>query len=616
MKKTVLVVFILLVFGFNAMAQVDMPLLENPMSVKYLKKHLEKNRPRLVLNPKNEKILKKKLKSDPVVQNVYKGIKYSADNIYDQPLLERVMTGKRLLSVSRRFLNRMNMLGMVYYVEKDKKALDRIDQELQAVCSFTDWNPSHFLDVSEMALGVALALDWTDGDLPQATIDSAHVALIKKGLMPSFEPGVTWIYGINNWNQVCHCGMVAAAIEIAEIDPELASNTISRALDNMPHALKEYGADGVYPEGATYWGYGTGFTVMTAAMLQSALGTDFGLADYRGLKESAMFKVVMEAPSGQYFNYGDCGDYSSKNGDIFLAWFAVQTGNGAFYQRDRFLRPAKEMGGISRLGGAGLVWLSQFNEKSETQIPNVFADSGRTPVVVFQGGKEDPRQFYLATKGGRAGDNHGNMDIGSFVFELDGERWVVDPGNQDYYDLEKTGFDLWSHKQGSQRWTLLTKGNHGHSTITVNDLPHQVDGRCNLLDLKTGDTPAATLDMQPTLGAYVKSAERTFIQDTPASLTIKDQIALTDSTESIVWQLITKADVEIVDGGAVLTQNGKSLKLETLSHPELMVSVISLYPAPMELDKQIEGLKRIEIRIPAYTVKDDNLELVTRLSGI
>ena len=78
---------------------------------------------------------------------------------------------------------------------------------------------------------------------------------------------------------------------------------------------------------------------------------------------------------------------------------------------------------------------------------------------------------------------------------------------------------------------------------------------------------------------------------------------------------MTTADVEIVEGGAILKQDGKTLKLENLSHPELTVSVISLYPAPLELDRQIEGLKRIEIRIPAWTLESNKGEIKVRLSG-
>jgi len=72
----------------------------------------------------------------------------------------------------------------------------------------------------------------------------------------------------------------------------------------------------------------------------------------------------------------------------------------------------------------------------------------------------------------------------------------------------------------------------------------------------------------------------------------------------------------LVDGGAVLKQDGKELKLENLSHPNLTLSVVSLYPAPLALDRQIEGLKRIEIRIPAWTVEGDICNIKIRLSGV
>ncbi|HDR51554.1 MAG TPA: hypothetical protein ENN90_08030, partial [Mariniphaga anaerophila] len=233
----------------------DIPKLDNPMSAQYLKENLRKSQPRLVLNAQTERNLRNKLKTDPVVQNMYKAIQLNAFKIQNEPLLERIMTGRRLLSVSREMLYRMNMLGMVYRIDKDPKVLARINNEVVAVCNFSDWNPSHYLDVAEMSMAVAIALDWTAGKLPKSTIELAKTALIEKGIKPSWpesgrNPG--WAYGTNNWNQVCNGGMIAASIAIAEEDPELAAKTIHRALDGLPYSLAEYMPDGVYPEGSTY----------------------------------------------------------------------------------------------------------------------------------------------------------------------------------------------------------------------------------------------------------------------------------------------------------------------------------------------------------------------------
>lgn len=596
----------------------QIPKLENPITVAYLKSNLLKTQPRLVLNAELEKLVKSKLKSDPVIQNMYKAIQLNAVEIQKNPLLERKLEGRRLLGVSREMLYRINMLGMVYRIEKNANILDRINKEVIAVCNFTDWNPSHYLDVAEMSMAVAIALDWTAGKLPKSTIELAKTALIEKGIKPSWpangkDPG--WAYGTNNWNQVCNGGMIAASIAIAEKDPELAAKTIHRALDGMVHALAEYGPDGVYPEGSTYWSYGTSFSVVTSAMLESAFGTDFGIADYPSFKKSAVFRVLMNTPSGLYYNFADCGDKRSEGGDVTLAWFATKTGNKAFFEKERFLIPTAELGELSRVSGVGLVWMSQYEEKSDVKIPTAWKGEGDNPIVIFTGEENDARGYYFGGKGGRATTSHGNMDAGSFIFELDGVRWSIDPGNQSYNKIEQAGFDLWGNCQDCWRWTLLTKNNYGHSTITVNDALFINNGFAPLKEFKEGAKPEATFDLTAIYGANLGNATRRFAKEDDHSILIEDHFSTTKTTKSIVWQMMTTADVEIVKGGAILRQNGKELKLDNLGNPELQVSVIQLDPPPFYLDRKMDGLKRIEIRMPAYLVTENEGKFKIRLSG-
>ena len=598
--------------------------LENPFSTPaYLKKNLRKQSPRLILNKKTEQNLKQKLKTDPVIQNVYKGIKLNAESVFEKsiinldiPLEERSQNNQ--LDISRDLLHRISTMAMVYRIEKDQRMLERINEEVIAACNFPSWNPRHFLDVAEMCLGIAIAIDWTAGALPASTIDLAKQSLVEKGIKPSWpENGRRGpFYGHSNWNQVCNGGMVAASIAVAEMEPELAAKTIHRALEGMVNALAKYGPDGIYPEGATYWGYGTSFTVVTAAMFESAFGTDFGIFDYPGLKESAVFRILSVAPSGLLYNFADCGERRGRNGDITLAWFASKTGNKTYFEKDFFMKPPEEMGNLSRLAGLALVWLAQYEEKGEETIPTVWKGDGDNPVVFFTGGENDPNKYYFGGKGGQGSVSHGNMDGGSFVFELYGLRWSVDPGNTGRYGrIERTGFGLWDMRQEGDRWKLLNKGNFGHSTISVNNQLHLVDGKATIIDFKAGERPEATIDMTPTFEGLLKSASRRFVKDGPASLLIEDDIEISEETELVTWQLMTQADVQIVDGGAILSQAGKSIKVENLSHPEFTMSVISLNPAPLYVDTQKEGLKRLEIRIPAWTIKGDNLSIKVRLAA-
>ncbi len=591
--------------------------LDNPFTVSYLKSNIRKSSPRLVLTSSIESNLKKKLKTDPVVKNYFAAMKLNAASILKQDLLTRKMEGRRLLGTSRAMLYRMNILCMVYRIEKNHVVLKRIIDEVTAVCNFSDWNPSHFLDVAEMSMAVAIALDWTGEEWKSQTVQLAINSLIEKGIKPSYaEKGLGWINGTNNWNQVCNGGMIAASIAIADKDPELAAKTIKRSLDGMPYALQEYYPDGVYPEGPTYWSYGTSFSAITSSMLSSAFGTDFGLANYPAFLKSADFRLLSIAPSGWYFNFADCGDKNTEGGDITLAWFAAQTGNSIYFEKGKFLQSPEKLGVLMRLSGAGLVWLSEFQAKKESVLPLVWKGDGTNPIVIFRGGSNDPGKYYFGGKGGKATSNHGNMDAGSFVFELDGVRWSVDPGKEGYYNqIEQTGFDLWGICQECQRWILLTKNNFGHSTITVNNALFVNNGFATLTGFKDGEVPEASFDLSAVYGANLNSATRRFVKENNRSILIEDHYATNKATQSLTWQMMTTSDVEIVQGGAILRQDGKELKLSNLSSPELTVSVISLDPPPFYLDRKIDGLKRIEIRMPAYLVKNGEGIFKVRLSG-
>ena len=258
-------------------------------------------------------------------------------------------------------------------------------------------------------------------------------------------------------------------------------------------------------------------------MFESAFGTDFGLADFPGFKESALFRSLSNAPSGWYYNFADCGDQRSKNGDFTLAWFADKTNNGTFFEEERFLHPATEMGTLPRHVGAGLVWLSQIKSKKEIPLPSAWVGHGANPIAIV---RDEATGFYLGAKGGRGTVNHGNMDAGSFVFELNGVRWVIDPGNQNYHELEKTGFNLWGRCQDCERWTLLTKNNFGHSTLTVNNQLHVVDGMATITHFQQNEKTTVTIDLTPTFEGQLSKATRTFRKMTPQSLAIIDEIEI------------------------------------------------------------------------------------------
>jgi hypothetical protein len=584
-----------------------------------MKENLKQSKPRMIYNEQILENLKGKIKSDPVIRNLYEAIRLDAYEILDIPVIKRVKTTNAMLDISRELLRRINMLGLVYLIEKDKVILERINQEILATCRFSYWNPPVYLDVAEICMAFSLALDWTIDNLPELTIKEAKKALMEKGLYPSWKEygadtrNTWWIDHYNNWNQVCNGGMIAASIAIADDDPELAAKTIKRAMDGIPHEMVEnYFPDGVCPEGVMYWNYATSYAVLTLSMLETAFGSDFGYKKYPGFNESATFAVMCSnTPSGWLYNYGDSKDKPTVDGDIFLAWFALQTGKGMFYEKDKFLTPPEKIR-LSYLTGASLAWMSRYKEKSLEEPPATWVGEGRSPVAVFTG-KGANSDYFFAAKGGCGAVSHGNMDAGSFIFELNGVRWSIDPGSQSYM-IGEQGFDLWRQCQECERWELLTKNNHGHSTITVDDKRHIVDGYAIVGRSKAGKNPSVTFDLRPTFKGQLKSAFRTFTKDGERSLLIEDKIKPEELTKLVTWQFITQADVEIVEEGAILKQDGQILKLINLSYPDIQFSVVSLDPPPHRLDKHMDNLKRIELRIPISS-NNNSFGIKIRLVG-
>lgn len=599
----------------------------NPLSQQWLQDHLQKASPRLLLQDRHLSQIRQLRERDTLVGRYYDYLQQQGDALLTQPVLQREMIGKRMLNVSRNALRRLPLLSLLYRIEGDTRYLDRMEAELLAVCQFADWNPNHFLDVAEMALAVSLALDWSGAALPEASQKIAREALLNLALLPSQDSRYNqWLNRDNNWNQVCNAGMAAAALTLAEEQPELAATIIHRAVKSAPRALAVYGPDGVYPEGPGYWTYGTAYSVFMFDMFNTALQTDFGLSQTPGLRESGTYMLMMTTPGNRSYNYAD----SNKGGmelspQEILLWFAREWQEGNYFHRNNIWaqlpKKINPQTGYSRYSTMGLIWLSDLLTQTEVlttaPAPTFWSGQGPNPIAVIQSAPDYPGGFYLGLKGGSGSVNHGNMDAGSFVFEWREVMWSIDPGNQSYTQLEEVlGDQLWDRDQESPRWTLLTKNNFGHSTLTVNDALHQVEGFAALtVSQAASPTPAVQLDLSPVFVGQLKQVQRTFQQVNDSSFLIRDQWECLPNTRSITWAMMTQAEVSLTPEGAILHQNGQRLALH-IEQPGGAFTVREMDPPPLRYDKQIPGLKRIEFKIDFSQNPASKGEIVVSFLGL
>ncbi|MCZ6704191.1 MAG: heparinase, partial [Ignavibacteria bacterium] len=88
-----------------------------------------------------------------------------ADEMLNLEPVKRRKIGRRLLQVSHTYLKRILFLSYSYRLTNDEKYLRQAEKELLSASSFSDWNPSHFLDVAEMTTALAIGYDWLYNDL-------------------------------------------------------------------------------------------------------------------------------------------------------------------------------------------------------------------------------------------------------------------------------------------------------------------------------------------------------------------------------------------------------------------------------------------------------------------
>ncbi len=428
-----------------------------------------------------------------------------------------------------------------------------------------------------------------------------------KALKPALDksPNNWWITTSNNWNLVCHGGLSMAALVVFEDAPELATAVLHQAVEHIPLALEPYAPEGIYPEGASYWFYATTYLTSVLSAYESALGTDFGFTQAPGVMESALFSQVMAGPSGEYYNFFDSGldGFHSLTHMGLLSWFAQRSGSGFDWSAYGALL-SSELDEMSQIRNTrffpvhflNTVQLDKENSGDFTW-PEAWSGAGEEPIVIMRDSQNSPDAFFLAAKGGRAADNHGNMDAGSFVFELDGVRWSIDPGNQNYNELEQImGGELWNSAQDSRRWSLLTKNSGGHSTLVVNGEMHLADARAHLFSRELqGSVPECTFDLSELYGDNIQVARRTFSRLSATRLRISDKLLFSSETESFTWQLITRAEIKVQGETVELHQDGATLYLQISSGAPYKVKQVSLSPPPLPYDKDIEGLTRLEI---------------------
>jgi len=577
MKKALFLIFFLLFVELSAQLKATN---EFPLSTAH---------PSLLIQSDDELMLKESVKNSPELTLIQDIIFKESDKILTLPCLKYVKIGKRLLDVSRECLRRVFYLSYSYRITGEEKYANRAENEMLAVCAFDDWNPSGFLDVSEMTMAVAIGYDWTYAYLSPSSRNIISEAIITHGIKPSMVENNNnwWLKSNSNWNQVCNAGMMYGAIAIRDRDPELAKTIIERSLKSILKPMSEYEPDGTYAEGFNYWGYGTTFNVMMISAAEKFYGKElFPINKMPGFIRSTLYILNMVGPTGKIFNYSDCSNPAQSNLAIF--WFAKKTNDlEVLWTEKKYLNIENKNLKFDRLLPAAIIWGSGLKFDAVTQqTSNFWIGQGLTPVCLMRTSWFDKNAIFLGFKAGSPSVGHAHMDVGSFVMDANGVRWASDLGMQGYESLESKGVDLWNMKQNSQRWKIFRYNNLTHNTLSFNDSLQRVAGSCKMDTWSDkNNNMFATSDLTPVYAGQVKKVIRTASLRKNSYVSIKDEIETLSIPTKVRWSLLTEAMPKLNQkrNSVELIKNGKKLLIKVNSPTQITLKTWSTQ-SPNEYD--------------------------------
>ncbi len=584
MKKTIIITLFAL-FALVLLAPASAQERVYTPSSKTLNTH-----PRLFMPKGAERSVKKSIKSTPYWGEIDSFILAQADMMLEKPLLEKKVVGRRLLGVSREALARVTYLSYAYRTTGDKRYAAKAEQEMLAVSKFDNWNPSHFLDVAEMTATLAIGYDWL---YPYLSVESRAIiasAIIDKGLETSLvEKNYShWIVNKNNWNQVCHSGLALGAMAVWENTPQLAQQIVDRAVTCIQIPMGNYAPDGAYAEGPNYWEYGTLFNVLLIDGLNGMFGSDYGLTQAAGFKQTFGYISHMITPTGGLFSYGD--NPTKANFYISPFWFARE-------QEDTDnLKPFVENIAIDkdrhRLLPLAVVWGHTIRFQTPTKVKGFTPTSdfwiggGETPVAVMKYTNQRSND-YVGVKLGTASISHAHLDMGSFYYEADGVSWALDMGADNYNKMEEAGVDLWNRTASSQRWDVYRYNNQQHNVPTFNRENQDVTAHVDFASHSSAsDSMAVSVDLTPLYKTSVKSAKREVVFKPEESLVITDEWQAKNRFTQVDWTLMTEATPTLVGEGVLLTAGNRTMLLQA--------------------DTELDGVWVIEPAEPFYSFNSPN----------
>ena len=331
---------------------------------------------------------------------------------------------------------------------------------------------------------------------------------------------------------------------------------------------------------------------------EKVFGTTFAIDKMEGLDKAATSILYLQSSYGS-FNFSDA--------DVEVIY-----PEALYYLSNHYNNPSATAVNLSKNKRKttsvyntpfALIWYNTDIDDSNDSItlPYDATFSGDGAFAVMRDSWIDDYGTYVGIKAGRAVYNHSHLDLGSFIFETEGERWAIDLG-KDNYNLP----DYWDSNE--KRWKFYRLRAEGHNTIVIN--PDSTGADMNLKAVaeiesqKSSEKGAITVvNMTDALKKDVLSARRGFfLTDDRKSLVVRDEVTLLAPTDEFYWTMHTQATEALIDGNRVIISSaGKKMLLEFACNADFDISFEDAVARPgmptVANENQNAGVKKIVLKV-------------------
>jgi hypothetical protein len=330
--------------------------------------------------------------------------------------------------------------------------------------------------------------------------------------------GWWWITTTNNWNAVCHNGVLNTALAVLD-DRQERAFYVAAAEKYLQSFLDGFGPDGYCAEGMGYWNYGFGNFAVLAELVRQATGGKLDFFAMDPAKLTAQFPDRLAIVNGVVPSYADCV-LNTKPTPYLYSYL-----QGVFN-----LPPTPWTIADLTTRGDGICTAlcysfpnSATRAKHDAAVPvkaeiRTYFDHGG--VLTCRPTPGSSARMGVSLKGGSNDEPHNHNDLGSYVVAVGAEPVLLDPGGEVYT----------ARTFGKDRYQSKLLGSFGHPVPVLAGKQQRAGKEARATVVAADFTPERdtyALDLTsayvvPELQSYVRTF--TYARAGDASLTVADEV--------------------------------------------------------------------------------------------